>query len=48
MREYGFDDAAILKATEIAAFVGLIDRIASGLGVELDPGLEPWEFGAQK
>jgi uncharacterized peroxidase-related enzyme len=48
LREYGFDDAAILKATEIAAFYNLVNRIVSPLGVELEPGLEPWEFGAQK
>ena len=47
-REYGFDDAAILKATEIAAYYNLVNRIASGLGVELEPELEAWEFGAQK
>jgi uncharacterized peroxidase-related enzyme len=48
VREYGFDDAAILRATQIAAFVGWIDRLASGLGVELEPGVEPWEFGTQR
>jgi uncharacterized peroxidase-related enzyme len=48
MREYGFGDAAIVRATEVAAFYGYINRVVSGLGVELEPGLEPWEFGAQK
>jgi uncharacterized peroxidase-related enzyme len=48
LREYGFDDPAILKATEIAAFFGLVNRIASTLGVEIEPDLEAWEFGAQK
>lgn len=48
LREYGFDDAAILKATEIAAFYNLVNRIASSLGVALEPNLEAWEFGAQK
>jgi uncharacterized peroxidase-related enzyme len=47
LREYGFDDAAILRATEIAAFYGLINRLVSGLGVELESDLEAWEFGAQ-
>lgn len=46
LREYGFDDAAILKATEIAAFFNLINRLVSSLGVTLEPGREPWEFGA--
>jgi uncharacterized peroxidase-related enzyme len=48
LREYGFDDAAILKATEIAAFYNLVNRLASSLGVEIEAGLEPWEFGAQR
>ena len=48
LREYGFDDLAILKATEIAAFYNLINRLVSALGVEAEPGLEAWEFGAQK
>ena len=48
LREYGFDDAAIVKATEIAAYYNLTNRIASALGVSLEPGLEPWEFGSQR
>ena len=48
VREYGFDDAAILKATQITAYYNFINRVASGLGVALEPGIEPWEFGSQK
>ena len=48
LREYGFDDLAILKATEIAAFYNLVNRIVSALGVELEEGVTPWEFGAQR
>lgn len=48
VREYGFDDAAILKATEIAALYNLVNRVVSGLGVTLEDGVEEWEFGAQK
>ncbi|HTM57901.1 MAG TPA: peroxidase-related enzyme [Candidatus Udaeobacter sp.] len=48
LREYGFDDLAILKATEIAAFYNLVNRIVSALGVELEDGLAPWPFGAQR
>lgn len=48
VREYGFDDDAILKATEITAYYNFINRVASGLGVRFDDGLEPWEYGAQK
>jgi len=48
MREYGFDDAAIAKATGIAAYYNLTNRIACALGVPLEAGLEPWEYGAQR
>lgn len=48
MREYGFDDAAILKATEIAAFYNLANRLVCALGIELEDGLDRWEFGAQR
>ena len=48
LREYGFDDLAILKATEIAALFNLVNRLISGLGVRLEDGVEPWEFRAQK
>ena len=42
------DDAAILRATEITAYYNAINRVACALGVSLEPGLEAWEFGAQK
>ncbi len=48
LREYGFGDAEILKATEIAAYYNLSNRLASGLGVELEAGVAPWEFGTQE
>lgn len=48
VREYGFGDTAILKTTEITAYYGFVNRIASALGVTLEPNLEPWEFGAQR
>jgi len=48
LREYGFDDAAILKATEITAFYNAVNRILTGLGVPLEAGVAPWEFGAQR
>jgi len=48
LREYGFDDLAILKATEIAALYNLINRIVCALGIELEPGLAAWEFRAQR
>ena len=48
VREYGFDDAAILKATEITALYNAINRIVCGLGVELEPDVPAWEYGEQK
>ena len=48
LREYGFDDVSILKLTEIAALYNLVNRVASALGVPLEAGMTPWEFGAQK
>jgi uncharacterized peroxidase-related enzyme len=48
MREYGFDDAAIVRATEVVAFYNGVNRIVCGLGVAIEAGLEPWEYGAQK
>jgi uncharacterized peroxidase-related enzyme len=47
LREYGFDDAAILKAAEIAGYYNLSNRLVLGLGVELEPGVAAWEFRAQ-
>jgi uncharacterized peroxidase-related enzyme len=48
LREYGFEDAGIVKATEIAAYYGFVNRVASTLGVALEAGVEPWEFGSQR
>lgn len=48
VREYGFDDATILRATTVAALYNQVNRIVSALGVELEPGLEPWEYGEQR
>jgi len=48
LREYGFDDPTILKAIEVAALYNLINRVVSSLGVPLEDGLEPWQFGAQR
>lgn len=48
MREYGFDNTAILRATGISAFYNLVNRMACALGVELEDGVERWEFGAQR
>jgi uncharacterized peroxidase-related enzyme len=47
VREYGFDDVAILKATEIAAYYNFVNRLANGLGVPLESDVPEWEFGRQ-
>lgn len=36
LRSAGFDDEAILAATEITAYFNFVNRIAHGLGVELE------------
>jgi uncharacterized peroxidase-related enzyme len=48
VREYGFEDASIVKATEIAAWFNLVNRVVCALGVSLEPGIEAWEFGEQR
>ena len=48
LREYGFDDRQILRATEIAAWYNLANRLVLGLGVSLEPDGPGWEFGSQK
>ena len=48
IREYGFSDEAIVRATAVAGYYNLTNRIASTLGVELEPGVAEWKFGAQK
>ncbi len=48
VREYGFDDAAIVRATAIAAFYNQVNRLVETLGVEREAGVEAWEFGEQR
>ena len=36
LREAGFDDEAILRATEIVGYFNFVNRLAEGLGVELE------------
>jgi uncharacterized peroxidase-related enzyme len=48
IREYGFDDAMIVRATSITAFYNMVNRVVSALGVELEDGMEAWAFGSQK
>ena len=48
MREYAFDDRAIVRATALTAWWNAMSRIACALGLELEPGVERWSFGPQK
>jgi len=36
LREHGFDDRAILDACQVAAYYNYVNRLADGLGVELE------------
>lgn len=38
LRAAGFADEAILAATEVIAYFNFVNRLADGLGVELEPG----------
>jgi len=39
LRAAGFDDEAILRATEITGYFNFVNRMAEGLGVELEEPL---------
>jgi uncharacterized peroxidase-related enzyme len=38
LREHGFDDRAIHDICAITAYYAFVNRMADGLGVELEPG----------
>jgi len=40
LREAGLDDRAIHDAAQVVAYFSYINRIADGLGVDLEPGME--------
>jgi len=48
LREYGFSDEAIVRATVVAAYFNSANRIACALGLTLEPGVSAWEFGTQR
>ncbi len=41
LRSHGFDDRAILDIVQVAAYFNYINRIADGLGVDLEPEMKP-------
>jgi uncharacterized peroxidase-related enzyme len=46
LRRAGLDDAAIHDVCAVAAYFAYINRIADGLGVDLEPGMSrtpPWD-----
>ena len=41
LRTHGFDDIAIHDAAQVTAYFNYINRIADGLGVDLEPEMPP-------
>ena len=41
LHESGLDDRAIHDATQVIAYFNYINRVADGLGVDLEPGMPP-------
>ena len=39
LRDLGLSDRAISDATQVISFFNYINRIADGLGVDLEPGM---------
>ena len=37
LRRHGWSDAAILDMVQVAAYYAFVNRLADGLGVELEP-----------
>jgi len=48
VREYGFDDPTLVRLTALVAYCNHVNRLACALGVTLEPGVAPWEFGSQR
>jgi uncharacterized peroxidase-related enzyme len=44
LREAGFDDRAIHDLVLVASYYAFVNRVADGLGVELEPGWDAEEF----
>jgi uncharacterized peroxidase-related enzyme len=44
LRRVGFSDADVLHVAEVTAYYAFVNRIADGLGVEL----EPWIWGTDQ
>ncbi|MDX1577432.1 MAG: peroxidase-related enzyme [Gemmatimonadota bacterium] len=48
MRQAGLDDEAVLHACEVVAYFNFVNRMADGLGVELEPGWPHPIFGRDR
>lgn len=45
LRQAGFDDRAILDINQVAGYYAYVNRLADGLGVELEPRWEAEKSG---
>jgi len=41
LRAAGLDDAGVHEAVQVIAYFNYINRVADGLGVDLEPGMPP-------
>jgi uncharacterized peroxidase-related enzyme len=41
LRSHGLDDRAIHDLVQVVAYFNYINRVADGLGVDLEPGMPP-------
>ena len=48
LRDAGFGDADVLAICEVTAYYAYVNRIADGLGVDLEPGFDPLEGSAER
>ena len=46
LREAGFEDADVLAICEVVGYYAYANRIADGLGIELEPHVRPGPDGA--
>ena len=47
LRDAGFGDADVLAVCEVTAYYAYVNRIADGLGVDLEPGVDAVEGGVE-
>ena len=42
LRAHGYDDVALHDLIQVTSYFNYINRIADGVRVELDPGMDPY------